>query len=200
MGRIRVIVIVSLFLSLSFSITLMSKYRRELKESKQNNIALLEGVNKMKLKNDKQGIEVNALQLSLNQYKKYRKEQTDSLKKLGIKLKNLEMVAHHYMEINAQLEGQAKDSVIKIIRDSVIVSQPVKYIDVTDRYIELKGIADNKKFTGTIKLPVNITQTVEAQYRRKFLWWRWGLIGFKQKLISDNPYVKPSYSEMVKIK
>lgn len=200
MKKIKLIAIIVATVTISSLGFLVNKYRTQLKTEKQNSHALLLGVSELKNKNEQYGVEVNALQLSLSQYKKYRAEQADSLKKMGVKLKNLEMVAKHQMEVNAQLKGTVRDSIKYIVHDSILVPQKVQYIEVYDKFLQMTGVVNDKEFLGTIKLPVNIIQTVEAKYRRKFLWWRWGLEGFNQKVMSDNPYVKIKYSEFIKVK
>lgn len=191
-------ILAGLILSMGIKI---NKYRNELKITKQNNHSLMVGVETSSLEKEKWIAKANTLQLSLSEYKQYRAEDLDSIKKLGAQIKNLRAVAKHHMEINKELSGKLKDTTVIRVVDSVETYVPLKVLEVDERpHLYLSGIIEDKKFDGTIKIPVTIRQYIEADYRCKFLWWRWGLKGFKQTVVSENPFVEIKYTEFIKIR
>lgn len=200
MRKLKIGGIVLMTIALLVSVTAANRYREKMKVAQQNENALLSGIKEIQKENEAYGVQVNTLELSLKQYKEYRAEDVEKIKSLGVKLKNLESVAKHYAEINAELEGMVKDTTVIVQKDSVFIEKTISKIRVIDPFIQLEGWVDKDKFNGKIHIPATLTQTIEAEYKHKFLWWRWGLKGFKQKMISDNPYVKIKYSEFIKIK
>ena len=45
----------------------------------------------------------------------------------------------------------------------------------------------------------SIAQIVHAIYKHRFLWWKWGIKGFRQEIVNFNPKSKIEYSEIVKV-
>lgn len=201
MRKIKTIFIIALVVTASVLFGVVKNQRGKIKNLESNNNALLVGVEDLMVDNEKIGVKVGALEMSLSKYKKYYSEQADSLKKMGVKLKDVQAVASHYMEINAELKGQVKDTTVKIINDTISVILPAKKIVIDYRPdLYIAGLITGADFNGKIKIPVQLGQVVEAEYRRKFLWWRWGLVGFRQKVFTNNKYVDIQYSEFIKIK
>lgn len=51
-----------------------------------------------------------------------------------------------------------------------------------------------------IELQDSLAIAVEKEYKRRFLWWRWGTKGYKVKAVSFNPYTSIRYNTYVKAK
>ncbi|NDW10990.1 DUF6549 family protein [Dysgonomonas sp. 520] len=172
---------------------------KQLKEDRDkyqsNTTALLSDVKRMQVDSTTTAVDVKQLRLTLDEYKQYRAEDAEKIKKLGVKLKDLQAVAKHTVEVNAPIQTGLKDSVI--IRDTVIV--PVKTLAVKTPHIRINGIIENDSLHGNIHLPVNLHQVVWVEPKHKFLWWRWGVKAVHQTISSDNPYVEIKYSEMIKL-
>lgn len=62
-------------------------------------------------------LDIKTLTMSLDEYKRFRAEDEKKIKKLGIRIKDLEVAAKHNVEVNAPIDAEIKDSVI--IRDTI---------------------------------------------------------------------------------
>lgn len=67
-----------------------------------------------------------------------------------------------------------------------------------DRWLDLKYNTGNRFLV--IELQDSLAISVTREYRRKFLWWRWGLKGYEVKAVSFNPYTTVRYNSFVKKK
>lgn len=138
---------------------------------------------------------VKVLRLSLDEYEQYRAEDAATIKKMGVKIKSLEAVARHDIEINAPIKAEVKDSVI--FRDTVPAY--IRSIKMETPHIKLNGIIEDNLLKGEIRLPVHLHQAVWIEYKHKFLCWRWKVKAIHQTISSDNPYVEIKYSEFINI-
>lgn len=139
---------------------------------------------------------VKVLQLSLDEYKRYRAEDATTIKKMGVKIKNLEATARHDIEINAPINAEIKDSVI--FKDTVSVF--IRNVKMDSPYIKLDGKIEENRLIGEIHVPVHLHQAVWIEYKHRFLWWHWKIKAMHQTISSDNPYVEIKYSEFINIK
>ena len=71
-------------------------------------------------------------------------------------------------------------------------------VEMVSPHIQLDAVIDNDSLNGDIQLPVNLQQTVWAEYKRKSLFWK-KVKGIHQTISSDNPYVDIKYSEYIQI-
>jgi hypothetical protein len=132
----------------------------------------------------------------LDEYRQYRAEDAEKIRKLGIKLNDLQMAAKHRMEISAPLEADLRDSVI--IRDTVKIN--IKTVELNTPHLQLSSTIENNHLSGRIQVPVTLHQAVWIEPKYKFLWWRWGTRAIHQTVSSDNPHVEIKYSEVIEIR
>lgn len=179
---------------------LFSRYSVKLKESRdvyeRNNYALLSDVTRLQLDSASTAVDVKVLQLSLNEYKRYRAEDLEQIRKMGVKIKNLEAVAKHVAEVNASFTSEITDTVV--VRDTVLLT--LQKIEVNTPFLQVDGIISDNRISGHIKLPVTLHQAVSLEYKHKFLWWQWRVKAIHQTIASDNPHVEINYSEMILIR
>jgi hypothetical protein len=168
---------------------------RERDTYKTNTGALLSGIKRMQIDSTTTAVDVKTLKLTLDEYKQYRADDAEKIKQLGVKLKDLQLVAKHELMVNAPIDAELKDSVV--IRDTVLLA--VKTIEVNTPYLQINGLIENNHLTGNIHLPANLHQAVWVEPKHKFLWWRWGTKAIHQTISSDNPYVEIQYSEVIEI-
>lgn len=67
-----------------------------------------------------------------------------------------------------------------------------------DAWLDLKYNTFNQNLL--ILLRDSLTISVEREYKKKFLWWRWGVKGYEVKAVSFNPYTTIQYNTFVKKK
>ena len=163
---------------------------------KSNTEALMSEVRRIQADSSTMALDIKTLTMSLDEYKRVRAEDEEKIKKLGIRIKDLEATAKHNVEVDAPIDAEIKDSVM--IRDTVPVF--LKAVRMDTPYLKINGIIENDRLTGKINLPVTLNQAFWIEYKHKFLWWRWKVKAIHQTISSDNPYVEIKYSEYIKIK
>lgn len=65
-----------------------------------------------------------------------------------------------------------------------------------DAWLDLKYNSLNRNLV--IQLHDSLAIAVEKEYKKKFLWWRWGTKGYQVKAVSFNPYSTIRYNTYVK--
>lgn len=181
------------------TISLLRSRQRFIEEKdsyKSNTEALMSEVRRIQADSSTMALDIKTLSMSLDEYKRFRAEDEEKIKKLGIRIKDLEATAKHNVEVDAPIDAEIKDSVM--IRDTVPVF--LKAVRMDTPYLKINGIIENDRLTGKINLPVTLNQAFWIEYKHKFLWWRWKVKAIHQTISSDNPYVKIKYSEYIKIK
>ena len=181
------------------TISLLRSRQRFIEEKdsyKSNTEALMSEVRRIQADSSTMALDIKTLTMSLDEYKRFRAEDEEKIKKLGIRIKDLEAAAKHNVEVDAPIDAEIKDSVM--IRDTVPVF--LKAVRMDTPYLKINGIIENDRLTGKINLPVTLNQAFWIEYKHKFLWWRWKVKAIHQTISSDNPYVKIKYSEYIKIK
>ena len=163
---------------------------------KSNTEALMSEVRRIQADSSTMALDIKTLTMSLDEYKRFRAEDEEKIKKLGIRIKDLEATAKHNVEVDAPIDAEIKDSVM--IRDTIPVF--LKAVRMDTPYLKINGIIENNRLTGKINLPVTLNQAFWIEYKHKFLWWRWKVKAVHQTISSDNPYVEIKYSEYIKIK
>ena len=181
------------------TISLLRSRQRLIEEKdsyKSNTEALMSEVRRIQADSSTMALDIKTLTMSLDEYKRFRAEDEEKIKKLGIRIKDLEATAKHNVEVDAPIDEEIKDSVM--IRDTVPVF--LKAVKMDTPYLKINGIIENDRLTGKINLPVTLNQAFWIEYKHKFLWWRWKVKAIHQTISSDNPYVEIKYSEYIKIK
>ena len=181
------------------TISLLRSRQRLIEEKdsyKSNTEALMSEVRRIQADSSTMALDIKTLTMSLDEYKRFRAEDEEKIKKLGIRIKDLEATAKHNVEVDAPIDAEIKDSVM--IRDTVPVF--LKAVRMYTPYLKINGIIENDRLTGKINLPVTLNQAFWIEYKHKFLWWRWKVKAIHQTISSDNPYVEIKYSEYIKIK
>ena len=181
------------------TISLLRSRQRLIEEKdsyKSNTEALMSEVRRIQADSSTMALDIKTLTMSLDEYKRFRAEDEEKIKKLGIRIKDLEATAKHNVEVDAPIDAEIKDSVM--IRDTVPVF--LKAVRMDTPYLKINGIIENDRLTGKINLPVTLNQAFWIEYKQKFLWWRWKEKAIHQTISSDNPYVEIKYSEYIKIK
>ena len=160
---------------------------------RSNTHALLADVEHIRIDSAMMASTIQVLNLSMDEYKKYRAEDAATIKKMGVRIKDMEATGRHDIEVNAPVDAQVKD-----IRDTVTVI--VKAVKIDTPYLKLNGIIEDNRLKGNIHLPVHLHQVFWVEYKHRFLWWRWKVKAIHQTITSDNPYVEIKYTEFINLK
>lgn len=161
-----------------------------------NTEALLSEVKRLKIDSCTTVTTVKTLILSIDEYKKYRTADIATIKKMGLRIKDLEAVGKHQITVEAPIHAELADSII--LHDTVSIL--VRRVEMNTPYLKLVGVIENNHLTGNVKLPIHLHQAIWLEYRHRFLWWRWKVKAVHQSISCDNPYAQISYSEFINIK
>lgn len=173
----------------------VSKIKKERDIYRSNSDALLSECDTLRIDSANMALDNRTLQLSVDEFKKYRAEDAETIKKLNIKLSRVKSVSTQQLEVNVPIKAEIKDSITTISKDSVAKE---RYFKMESQYIKLAGVIRDSVVVGDIKIPVTINQVVYLDYKWKFLWWK-KIRGVRQIVNVNNPYVTITYSEFIEI-
>ena len=158
-----------------------------------NNTALLSEVRRMRIDSTTLAVDTKGLRLTVEEYKRFRAQDAETIKKLGVKIKNLEAAAKHQLEVEGPIDAVVKDTVF--IRDTVpLLRQKVEMITP---HIQLTGMIEDSRLKGQIRVPVTLNQAIWVEYKG---WWFWKRVkAIHQSISIDNPYVDIKYTEYIQM-
>ena len=173
-----------------------NRMKEERNTYRSNTHALLADVEHVRIDSAMMASTIQVLNLSVDEYKKYRAEDAATIKKMGVRIKDLEAAGRHDVEVNAPVDATVKDTTV--IRDTVTVI--VKAVKMDTPYLKLKGTIEDNRLKGNIHLPVHLHQFFWIEYKHQFLWWKWRIKAIHQTITSDHPYVEIKYTEFINLK
>lgn len=159
-----------------------------------NTEALLSDMKRMQVDSATTAVDVKSLRLTVDEYKRLRAEDAEMIKRLGVKVKNLEAAARHELDISGPIHAVVRDTVV--MRDTLPVKR--QKVEMVTPYIQLTGLIENECLKGEIKVPVTLHQGIWIEYKRRWIFWK-KVKAVHQSISSDNPYVKIRYSEYIQI-
>lgn len=158
-----------------------------------NSTALLSEVRRIRVDSATMALDTRTLQLTLDEYRRFREEDAETIRRLGVKIKNLEAAARHEMEVAGPIDAAVRDTVV--IRDTVPVLR--QKVEMITPHIRLTGLIEEGRLKGEIRVPVTLRQAVWVEYKG---WWFWKRVKAVHQTIScDNPYAEIKYSEYIRI-
>ena len=165
------------------------RLREERDRYRGNTEALLSDMKRIRVDSTTMAVDVNTLRLRVDEYKRLRAEDAEKIKRLGVKIKNLEAAARHEVEVAGPIDASVRDTVV--IRDTVpLLRQKVEMITP---HIRLTGIIEDNRLKGEIRVPVMLRQAVWVEYKG---WWFWKRVkAVHQTISSDTPYAEIPNSE-----
>lgn len=170
------------------------KITRERDRYRQNSETLLSDIERIRIDSNRMAVDVKTLRLSVSEFERYREEDAKLIKKLGIRIRNLEAAAKHRISVEADITSPVKDSVI--VRDTVLV--PAKTVEMVNPHIEFRGMIVDSVLRAKVRVPVTLNQIVWVEYKRRWIFWK-RIKAIHQTIVSDNPYVQIEYSDYIKI-
>ena len=195
-SQLLLVFVCILCLSCFFLKRKVDKITTERDKYQQNTNTLLSDIKRIQIDSSTMAIDVKTLRFTLDEYKQYRTEDAKLIKKMGIRIKDLEATAKQNIIVNAPIQAEIRDTLI--LRDTI--SQFISTVKMKNPHLTLNCIIENDTMKGTIVLPVNLHQAIWVEYKHRFLWWRWGLKVIHQSVRSDNHYVRIKYSEYIYMK
>lgn len=142
---------------------------------------------------------VTELQLSLSEYKKYRKEDLRLIEQLKIKKSDLQKVVSSQSETIYALSTQLKDSVRNNIAAGV--TDTLKCFNYNSKWVDVSGCVS----TDTVELQIanrESLKVVETVKYKRFLGFLWKTNKIKSRqvsVVSENPYTTITSVEAISI-
>ena len=156
----------------------------------RNQRALLSDVETYKTRADKWAATAEVLELTINELRQARAEDTKRIKELGIRLREVESYARSV----TQKRGVATLP----LRDTIIIRDTVKLFSSGRGHTELSGMVHNDSITYHFTSTDTIYQVVRRVPRR-FLFFRYGTKAIHQDVWTSNPSTKVVYTEYIEL-
>ena len=77
---------------------------------RMNSTALLSDVKRMQIDSATMVLDAKALRLTIDEYKEFRAKDAETIERLGVKIRNLEVAARHEVEVKAPIDAAIRDT------------------------------------------------------------------------------------------
>lgn len=164
-----------------------------------NTETLLQEVSRYQTKDSLNAAKVGVLELKLSEFEKYRASDTELIKTLQTKNRDLERVTTTQMETINELRATVRDSVVYLPGDTTTV---LRCVDIVEPWFELHGCATpDGQFTGAHINRDSLLIVETVQYKRfwGFLWKTKKIKNREIDVVSKNPATKILGVEFVTI-
>lgn len=190
----EIIVIGGLVLSISI---LWKGYQREHSERNRlesNQSVLMSSLENYRISDSLNAARVDALNLTVSEFKKGFSELEGLLKEMHIKVKRLETVAITGTNTSYYITTPVRDSLV-----FVPVPDTLHAIRYRDAWLSLSGYIKNREFIGSIESRDTLVQVVHRVPKR-FLFIKYGTKGIRQEIVSKNPHTTINYAKYIELK
>lgn len=170
----------------------MVRLEKERERYEQNSFALLSEMKRMQLDSATMALDTHTLRLTVDEYQRFRAEDAEKIKQMGIRLKDLEAAARHELSVDAPIDAVIRDTVVICDSSAIVVQQ----VEMQTPHIQLSGFIKQHRLLGRIYLPVTLRQAVWVEYKRYWIFWK-RVKALHQSISCDNPYVEIKYSEYI---
>ena len=135
-----------------------------------------------------QAARVGSLTYTLDEFKRYRAEDVQTIKSMGLKLKNVLSVAN------------VSTQTTQTISTPTIKTDSSTCFSYKDSFIQIAGCSDGIKTILYYSGQDSLTIVPSVIPKHKFLWMTWGVKGVQLDVISKNPNTAFTYAKYVEIK
>jgi len=171
-----------------------------------NQRALLEDITLYRTKDSLSAASVEKLTLTKNELEKYNGKLAQTVKDLGIKVKNLQSVSQTVTATNYTATATVKDSIVpRIDRLSQAADEAGKTafdtlhcVKYSDAYLSFEGCSLNNELNFKIKSVDTLIQIVHRVPKR-WLFFRYGTKAIRQEILSKNPHTNIIYTEYIEL-
>ena len=186
---------IAVVLIATLAVNRCSKAEKRADIAEQNQASRLQANQEYRTIAGKSAVEVEKLQLTIKEVRKYRDHLLLTLADLNIRIQRVLSAETTSTETTIPIHLQIKDSIRYLAGET----DTLRCVDIDTRYYSLKGCERNGFFEGTMQSRDTLTQ-IAHRIPRKFLFIRWGTKGIKQEITSANPYTKIIFSEYLEIR
>lgn len=179
---------------------LCAELRAEAARMRNNVATLMSDVEYYRVADSMNAARVAALELSVADYERLRRDDMALLRKMGVEKKELAEVVALQLATIHELRGTLRDTLIYMPGDTVYVDAGC--IDIVDAYIDFHAcVTEGGAFLGEVTLrdSLIITETVQRQRFLGFLWRTRRVRSRRFDVLSKNPYTYIEGIEVVTI-
>lgn len=164
---------------------------------KNNTEVLMGDVERYKVRDSLNVARVQSLELTLDEFKRYRAEDAALIKQLKTKNRDLQAVVTSQSQSIYELSAIPKDTVI--VRDSVMID--VLLLHCGDEWFDFDGILSNGKLEGNMITRDSLLLAETVKYKRflGFLWKTNKIQNRMMDVISKNPHTVIQDVELITI-
>lgn len=138
------------------------KIKQERNRNARNVATLLADVEQYQTRDSLNAAKVGALELTIQEYKRFRAEDAATIKSLNVRNRDLRAVTNTQMETIMRLQAAPKDTIV--IRDSVSV--PAVSVHSGDAWYDFHGLLTPDAFTGTLAVRDSLLLVETVKYKR----------------------------------
>lgn len=192
---VLVVVLVAYFLNVR-----VSQLKHDRDTYKRNNAVLLNDVKYYRALDSLNAAKVGVLELSIQDYERFMKEDADLINKLKRKNEELQNFSKIQAETIIKIRAQVKDSLIYIPGDTAYQSIPC--VSFRDSWANIEACVYNDTLIGDIQIRDSLILYETIIYKR-FLGVLWKTKKIKERsfnIVSKNPYTEIKGVEVVSIR
>lgn len=171
--------------------------KQERNRYERNTESLLLDVEQYKTRDSLNAAKVGALELTIQEYERFRAADAQLIKTLQTKNRDLTAITTTQSQTIMELSAVPRDTVI--IRDSV--AMPAVAVHTGDAWYDFDGLLTDSEFTGTLVNRDSLLVAETVQYKR-FLGFLWKTKRIKNKqidVVSKNPHTTIMGTEYIEI-
>lgn len=170
---------------------------KERDRGRANVETLLSDVEKYRTRDSLNAATIGALELTVQEYERFRAADAEMIKTLRTNKRDLEAVLKAHTETIMELSAVPRDTVM--IRDSIPI--PAVAVHTGDAWFDFDGLLTEKEFTGTLHNRDSLLVAETVQYKRflGFLWKTKQVRNRQIDVVSRNPHTTIMGTEFVKI-
>ena len=171
--------------------------KQERNRYERNTQSLLLDIEQYKTRDSLNAAKVGALELTIQEYERFRAADAKLIKTLQTKNRDLTAITAAQSQTIMELSAVPRDTVI--IRDSV--AMPAVAVHTGDAWYDFDGVLTEKEFTGTLVNRDSLLVAETVQYKR-FLGFLWKTKRIKNKqidVVSKNPHTTIMGIEYIEI-
>lgn len=190
-------VFAALLVFAGFQQNAIENLKQERNRYERNTESLLLDVEQYKTRDSLNAAKVGALELTIQEYERFRAADAQLIKTLQTKNRDLTAVTTAQSQTIMELSAIPRDTVI--MRDSV--AMPAVAVHAGDAWYDFDGLLTEKEFTGTLVNRDSLLVAETVQYKRflGFLWKTKRVKNRKIDIVSRNPHTTIMGTEFVKI-
>lgn len=192
---VLVVVLVAYFLNVR-----VSQLKHDRDTYKRNNAVLLNDVKYYRALDSLNAARVGVLELSIQDYERFMKEDADLINKLKRKNEELQNFSKIQAETIIKIRAQVKDSLIYIPGDTAYQLTPC--VSFRDSWTNIEACVYNDTLIGDIQIRDSLILYETITYKR-FLGVLWKTKKIKERsfnIVSKNPYTEIKGVEVVSIR